>query len=74
MHKCIIRKLDKKVKRAKRVQKVGVKTMSQAARRLEILDAVSQLFGMRIGAYQSADIDIEGDTILGVRLTVYFMR
>ena len=48
--------------------------MSQAARRLEILDKVLQLFGMRIGAYQTADMDIQGDTILGIRLTVYFVR
>lgn len=74
MHKCIIHKLDKKTKRIKPVYKIGVKTMGQAARRLEILDAALQLFGMRIGAYQSADMDIQGDTIMGVRLTVYFVR
>lgn len=73
MHRCIIRKLDKKIKRVKSVQKVGVKTMSQAARRLEILDKVLALFGMRVGAYQTADMDIQGDIVVGVRLTIYFM-
>ena len=74
MHKYIIRKLNKKIKHTKAIDKVGVNTMSQAARRLEILDKVLQLFGMRIGAYQTADMDIQGDTILGIRLTVYFVR
>lgn len=73
MHRCIIRKLDKKIKRVKSLQKVGVKTMSQAARRLEILDKVLALFGMRVGDYQTADMDIQGDTVVGVRLTIYFM-
>ena len=74
MHKYIIRKLNKKIKRAKYISKTGVKTMSQAAHRIEILDKVLQLFGMRIGAYQTADMDIQGDSILGIRLTVYFVR
>lgn len=74
MHKCIIHKLNKKVKRIKPVHEIGVKTMGQAARRLEILDKVLQLFGMRVGAYQTADLDIQGDTVAGVRLTIYFMR
>ena len=74
MHKCIIHKLNKKTKHVKPVKEVGVKTMSQAARRLEILDKVLSLFGMRIGAYQTADMDIQGGTIMGVRMTVYFMR
>ena len=74
IHKYIIRKLNKKIKHAKFIDKMGVKTMSQAARRLKILDKVLQLFGMRIGAYQTADMDIQGDIILGIRLTVYFVR
>ena len=74
IHKYIIHKLNKKIKHTKGIDKVGVKTMSQATRRLEILDKVLQLFGMRIGAYQTADMDIQGDTILGIRLTVYFVR
>lgn len=74
MHKHIIRKLDKKIKHVRPVYEIGVKTMSQAARRLEILDKVLQLFGMRVGAYQTADMDIQGDTIINVRLTVYFMK
>lgn len=48
--------------------------MSQVARRLEILDKVLALFGMRVGAYQTADMDIQGDIVVGVRLTIYFMR
>ena len=36
------------------------------------LDKVLGLFGMRIGAYQTADLDIQGDKIVGIRLTVYF--
>lgn len=74
MHKCIIRKLNKKIKHVKPVQEIGVKTMSQAARRLEILDKVLQLFGMRIGAYQTADLDIQGDAVVGICLTVYFVK
>lgn len=73
MHKHIIRKLDKKVKRI-HSSNVGVKTMGQAARRLEILDKVLALFGMRIGAYQTAGLDMQGDVIVSVRLTVYFME
>ena len=74
MHKYIIHKLNKKIKHTKSIGKVGVNTMSQAAHRIEILDKVLQLFGMRIGTYQTADMDIQGDTILGIRLTVYFVR
>ena len=74
MHKHIVHKLDKKTKHIKPVHEIGVKTLGQAARRLEILDKVLQLFGMRIGAYQTADMDIQGDVVMGVRLTVYFMR
>jgi len=74
MHKHIVRKLDKKTKRIKPVSEIGVKTLGQAARRLEVLDKVLQLFGMRVGAYQTADMDIQGDAIIGVRLTVYFVR
>lgn len=74
MHKCIIRKLDKKTKRIKPVHEMGVKSLGQATRRLEILDKVLQLFGMRVGAYQTADMDIQGDAVMGVRLTVYFVR
>lgn len=74
MHKYIISKLNKKVKRIKHSHNIGVKTLGQAARRLEILDKVLQLFGMRVGAYQTADLDIQGDTITSVRLTIYFMH
>ena len=79
MHMCIIRKLNKKIKHVRPVHEIGVKTigvktMGKAARKLEILDKVLNLFGMRVGAYQTADMDIQGDTILGVRLTVYFVR
>lgn len=74
MHKYIMCKLNKKAKRVKPLHEIGVKSMGQAARKLEILDKVLSLFGMRIGAYQTADMDIQGDTIIGIRLTVYFMR
>lgn len=68
-------KLNKKVKRMKsRPTQVGVSSLGKAARRLEILDKVLTLFGMRVGAYQTADLDIQGDVIMGVRLTVYFME
>lgn len=73
MHKCIIRKLNKKVKRT-RCSNIGVTSLSKAARRLEILDKVLALFGMRVGTYQTADLDIQGGVITGVRLTVYFME
>ena len=71
IHKYIIHKLNKKIKHTKSIDKVGVNTMSQAAHRIEVLDKVLQLFGMRIGTYQTADMDIQGDTILGICLTVY---
>lgn len=74
MFKCIIRKLDKKMKRVRPVHEIGVTSLSKVARRLELLDKVLQLFGMRIGAYQTADMDIQGGTIMGVRLTVHFVR
>ena len=54
--------------------KVGVKTLSQAAHRLVILDKVLFVFGMCIGACQEADIDIQGDVITSIRLTVYFIK
>ena len=73
IHKYIIRKLNKKIKHTKSIDKIGVKTMSQAAHRIEILDKVLQLFGMRLGTYQTADMDIQGDIVVGVRLTIYFM-
>ena len=74
MHKCLIRKLDKKVQRVKHGGKVGVNSLSKAARRLEILDRVLILFGMRVGAYQTADLDMQGDKVVSVRMTVYFME
>ena len=74
MHKCIIRKLDKKVRHIKSGSKIGVTSLGKAARRLEILDKVLQLFGMRIGAYQTADLDMQGDVIVSIRMTVYFME
>ena len=73
MHKCIIRKLDKKVKRIKD-KTIGVDSLGKAARRLEILDRVLMLFGMRVGAYQTADLDMQGDRVVSVRMTVYFME
>lgn len=72
MHSCIIRKLDKKAKHV-HCSSIGVTSLGKAARRLEILDKVLALFGMRIGAYQTADLDVQGDLIVSVRLTVYFM-
>lgn len=73
MHKHIIRKLDKKVKRT-HFNNIGVNSLAKAARRLEIFDKVLQLFGMRIGAYQTADLEMVGDRIISVDLTVYFME
>ena len=73
MHKHIIRKLDKKVKRTC-FSNLGVTSLAKAARRLEILDRVLVLFGMRIGAYQTADLDMQGDRVVSIRLTVYFME
>ena len=73
MTKHIIRKLDKKIKRTCN-SNVGVTSLSKAVRRIEILDKVLVLFGMRIGAYQTADLDMQGDRIVSIRLTVYFME
>ena len=74
MHKCLIRKLDKKVKRVKHEGKIGVDSLAKAARRLEILDRVLTLFGMRVGAYQTADLDMQGGRVVSIGLTVYFME
>lgn len=52
--------------------RVGVSSLDKAAKRLSLLDKVLGLFGMRIGAYQTTDLDIQGDKIVGIRLTVYF--
>ena len=71
MQKVIVHKLNKKIKRV-HLHSVGVTSMAKAARRLELLDKVLQLFGMRVGATQTADVDIQGGRILGIRLTVYF--
>lgn len=73
MHKHIIRKLDKKVKRV-RPADIGVTSFGKAARRLEILDKVLALFGMRVGAYQTADLDILDERIVSIHLKVYFME
>lgn len=73
MHKHIIRKLDKKVKRT-HFNNIGVTSFSKATRRLEILDKVLQLFGMRIGACQTADFEMVNGKVISVDLTVYFME
>lgn len=73
MRKCIIRKLNKKVKRT-RHGKIGVSSLSKAARRLEILDKVLTLFGMRVGACQIADFEMTNGKVISVDLTVYFME
>ena len=73
MRKRIIRKLNKKVKRV-RHGKIGVSSLGKAARRLEVLDKVLTLFGMRIGAYQTADLDILDERIVSIHLKVYFME
>lgn len=73
MHRCIIRKLDKKAKRT-HFSNNGVTSLAKAARRLEILDKVLALFGMRIGAYQTADLDILDERIISIHLKVYFME
>ena len=73
MHRCIVRKLDKKAKRT-HFSKTGVTSLAKAARRLEILDKVLALFGMRIGAYQNADLDIINERIISIHLKVYFME
>jgi hypothetical protein len=68
------RKLNKKIKRRHGLNSVvvGVSSLSKAGRRLTLLDKALTLFGMRIGAYQTADLDVQGDRIVSVRLTVYF--
>lgn len=67
-------KLNKKIKRRGKVGavRVGVSSLDKAAKRLSLLDKVLRLFGMRVGAYQTADLDIQGDKIVSIRLTVYF--
>lgn len=73
MTKCIIRKLNKKVKRT-RCSNIGVTSLGKAARRLEILDKVLQLFGMRVGACQTADFEMANGKVISIDLTVYFME
>ena len=69
-------KLDKKNKRIRKSKShtIGVTSFGKMARRLEILDKVLVLFGMRIGTYQTSEIDIQGDLIIGIKLTVYFIN
>lgn len=68
-------KLDKKVRRAlkKEYHGIGI-SPAKAARRLVILDKVLALFGMRVGAYQTAEIDFQNGKEISIRLTVYFME
>lgn len=73
MYKHIIRKLGKKAKRV-HSSRIGVTSLSKAARRLEVLDKVLTLFGMRIGAYQTADLDMMDERIISIHLKVYFME
>ena len=67
-------KLNKKIKRRGKLGtvRVGVSSLDKAAKRLSLLDKVLGLFDMRVGAYQTADLDIQGDKIVSIRLTVYF--
>ena len=67
-------RLNKKIKRRGKsgTVRVGVSSLDKAAKRLSLLDKVLGLFGMRIGAYQTADLDIQGDKIVSIRMTVYF--
>ena len=76
MKRCLLRKLDKKNKRIRKSKShtIGVTSFGKMARRLEILDKVLVLFGMRIGAHQTSEIDIQGDSIIGIKLTVYFIN
>ena len=73
MYKWIIRKLNKKTKRYCKFNatRVGV-SLNKVARRLSLLDKVLALFGMRVGAYQTADLDLQGERVVSIRLTVYF--
>ena len=67
-------RLNKKIKRRGKAGdvRVGVSSLDKAAKRLSLLDKVLGLCGMRVGAYQTADLDIQGDKIVSIRLTVYF--
>ena len=67
-------KLNKRIKRRGEsgTVRVGVSSLDKAAKRLSLLGKVLGLFGMSIGAYQTADLDIQGDKIVSIRLTVYF--
>lgn len=76
MKRCLLSKLDKKNKRIRKSKPhtIGVTSFGKMARRLEILDKVLALFGMRIGAYQTSEIDIQDSSIVGIKLTVYFIN
>ena len=74
MKRCLLRKLDKKNKRKRKSHTIGVTSFGKMARRLEILDKVLALFDMRIGAYQTSEIDIQGELIVSIKLTVYFIN
>jgi hypothetical protein len=65
-------KKRKNLKKAKELS-VGVKSLSAAADRLKLLDKVLSLFGMKIGA-DMMEIDATSGRLIGIKLTVYFVK
>jgi hypothetical protein len=65
-------KKRKNLKYAKKMT-VGVNSLSKAADKIKLLDKVLSLFGMKVGS-DMMEIDATSGRILGIRLTVYFVK
>lgn len=65
-------KKRKNLKKAKEMS-IGVSSLSKAADKLKFLDKVLSLFGMKIGS-EMMEMDAVNGKLLGIRLTVYFVK
>ena len=65
-------KKRKNLKKAKEMS-IGVSSLSKAVDRINLLDTVLSLFGMKIGS-DMMEIDATNGKVLGIKLTVYFVE
>ena len=65
-------KKRKNIEKAKKMS-VGVKSLTKAGDKLKLLDKVLSLFGMKIGS-DMMEIDATNGKVLGIKLTVYFVK
>lgn len=65
-------KKRKNMKKARKMS-IGVSSLSKAADRIKLLDKVLSLFGMKVGS-DMMEIDATSGRILGIKLTVYFVK